>query len=139
MEPVPYSSSPSITSREKASAGQRFVALLIDVVILAIPLGFLIAVAPSMRFLLQLVGIVYMATRDTLPFFNGQSFGKKAMNIKVIREDTGAGIMGDYATGLIRYIPQIIPLLNIVDALMIFRDSSKRFGDDWAKTLVVKV
>lgn len=137
MEPVSYSS-PSVLSREKASAGQRFVALLIDVVILAIPLGALIAIAPSMKVLLQLIGVVYMATRDTLPFYNGQSFGKKAMGIKVIKEDTGAGITGDYATGVIRYIPQIIPLLNVVDALVIFRDNSKRFGDEWAKTIVVK-
>ncbi|MEZ0487317.1 RDD family protein [Fibrella aquatica] len=137
MEPTPYSSfSPS--TFVKATPGQRFVALLIDVIVVAIPVALLVAISPGLRVLAQLLAIVYMATRDTLPYFNGQSFGKKAMNIKVVSGVTGTGIMGDYGAGVIRYISQIIPLFNIVDALMVFSSDGKRFGDKWAKTTVVK-
>ncbi len=81
----------------------------------------------------------YTFTRDTLPAFGGRSFGKKAMNSKVVKEGTGASIVGDYAAGAIRQISLFIPLFNIVDALMVVFDSEKkRFSDKWAKTIVVK-
>ncbi len=84
----------------------------------------------------------YMFTRDALPevsgFLGGQSIGKKLMNIKVIREDTGASIVGDYGAAIIRQVSLVIPFFNIVDALMVFSSDKKRFGDKWAKTIVVK-
>ncbi|CCG99477.1 hypothetical protein FAES_1467 [Fibrella aestuarina BUZ 2] len=137
MEPVSYSS-PSVLSREKASPIIRFVAIFIDGLVGYVPLLVLSFISYKLATLGYLVYIAYLLTRDSLPFLNGQSVGKKLMGIKVIKEDTGASIMGDYGTGVVRAIPQIIPLLNLVDALVIFRDNSKRFGDEWAKTIVVK-
>ena len=137
MEPAPYSSIP--VTREKASPIIRFVAVFIDNLVGYAGILVLSVVSYKLAMLGYLIYLGYMLTRDSLPFLNGQSVGKKLMGIKVIKEDTGADIMGDYGTGVVRTIPQVIPLLNLVDALVIFRDNSKRFGDEWAKTIVVKV
>jgi uncharacterized RDD family membrane protein YckC len=136
MEPTSYSSVP--VTREKASPITRFVAIFIDGLLGYIPVFVFAMVSASLATLGYLVFLAYYFTRDSLPFLNGQSIGKKLMGIKVVREDTGANIIGDYGAGIVRTVPQVIPLLNLVDALMIFRDTSKRFGDDWAKTIVVK-
>lgn len=137
MEPTPYSSTTPVL-REKATAIIRFVAIFIDGLVGYVPMLILGLISSKLIVLGYLLYIGYLLTRDSLPFLGGQSVGKKLMGIKVIKEDTGAGIMGDYGTGVIRAIPQVIPLLNLVDALVIFRDSTKRFGDEWAKTIVVK-
>lgn len=137
MEPTPYSSTTPVL-REKATAIIRFVAVFIDGLVGYVPMLILGLISSKLVVLGYLLYIGYLLTRDSLPFLGGQSVGKKLMGIKVIKEDTGAGIMGDYGTGVIRAIPQVIPLLNLVDALVIFRDSTKRFGDEWAKTIVVK-
>lgn len=137
MEPTPYSSATPVV-REKATAIIRFVAIFIDGLVSYVPMLVLGLISSKLLMLGYVLYLGYFLTRDSLPFLNGQSVGKKLMGIKVIKEDTGAGIMGDYGTGIIRAIPQVIPLLNLVDALVIFRDSTKRFGDEWAKTIVVK-
>lgn len=48
------------------------------------------------------------------------------MGIKVIKEATGASLLGDYGTAITR---QLIPLFGFIDALMVFSSDSKRFGD----------
>lgn len=136
MQPSSFSTTPVI--REKASAIIRFVALFIDSIVGYVPMFLLSLISYRLTTIGYLIALAYFLTRDSLPFLNGQSVGKKLMGIKVIKEDTGASIMGDYGTGVVRAIPQFIPLLNVVDALVIFRDTTKRFGDDWAKTIVVK-
>ncbi len=113
-----------------ASPMDRFVAALIDGVLIsvagAIPFGFLI-------------GIAYMLTKDALPFLEGQSVGKKLMKLRVVDDETGAAITNDYGKAVIRALSLMIPLFNIVDALMVFGDDRKRFGDKWAKTKVIKL
>ncbi len=137
MEPTSYSAfTPS--TLVKATAGQRFLAILVDALVVGIPLGVLSAIAPSLRPLLQVAALGYMVVRDTLPTFGGQSIGKKMIGIRVVKETTGASILGDYAAGLIRYVSLLIPLFNIVDACMVFSSDGKRFGDKWANTIVVK-
>lgn len=132
----------SLSTQIKASAGQRFLAYLIDAFVVAIPIILLRMISFDLIFFGQIIALAYMFTRDTLPmvggFLGGQSIGKKLMGIKVIKEDTGAGIVGDYGTGIIRQVSLIIPFFNIVDAFMVLTDERKRFGDKWAKTIVVK-
>jgi uncharacterized RDD family membrane protein YckC len=60
------------------------------------------------------------------------------MKIKVVKEDTGDMITSDWGTAIIRSVSLIIPLFNIVDALMVFSSDRRRFGDKWAKTVVVQ-
>ena len=140
--------SSSLSTLVKADPGQRFLAYLID----SLAIGAVITILSTAFWVLHLgafgatigyaLGLIYTLAKDALPevggFLGGQSIGKKLMNIKVVKEDTGAGIVGDYGTAIVRQITLLIPLLNFIEYFMVFGDSRKRFGDQWAKTIVVK-
>lgn len=126
------------TQGELASPVNRFLAAFIDGLVGYIPLIVFGLVSDSLIMVGYLITIAYMFVKDTIPALNGQSIGKKAMKIKVIKQDTGESIMGDYAAGIIRAVSLMIPIFGIVDALMVFTDDRLRFGDKWAKTKVVK-
>lgn len=115
--------------RELATPGKRFVAVLIDAA--------LIGVVLPIPFLGPLVGVAYGLVKDALPFLDGQSIGKRAMGIRAIKEATGENLTGDYPTAIVRQASLLIPFFNIVDAFMVFSETRKRFGDQWAKTVVV--
>jgi len=117
-------------SLEMASAGDRFVAALID--------GLVVFAMSIVPFVGGLIGLAYQFTKDALPFLNGQSLGKKVMKIRVVDEETGAPITEKYDKAAIRVVPFIIPIFGIVDAFMVLSSERKRFGDKWAKTIVVK-
>lgn len=117
-------------TRPKASAGKRFVAAFID--------GIIQAVISLVPFVGWLVSLVYYFTKDSLPFLNGQSLGKKAMNIRAVKADTYEPITGNYGANILRQISLFIPIFGFIDALMVFSDSKQRFGDKWANTIVVE-
>lgn len=123
---------------QKATAGERFLAALIDGIISGVAQSILVAASTSLLPLAYLVSIGYLLTKDSLPFLEGQSIGKKVMKIKVIKDATGQGIVNDWGTGVIRGISLVIPFFNIVDACMVLGAEGKRFGDKWAGTTVVK-
>lgn len=77
----------------------------------------------------------YTLFKDALPFLNGQSLGKQLLNIIVIDSSTGTTIKGNYSKAFVRQLFRLIPLVNIIDALMIF-DAGKRLGDTVAGTEV---
>ncbi|MBI3941033.1 MAG: RDD family protein [Acidobacteria bacterium] len=139
-EEIPPSGMPTQTSEapvivkgyELAGPGSRFMAALIDGVLCGA-----VWAAPVVGIL---VSLAYGLTKDALPFLNGQSIGKKAMRIRVVRETTQQPITGDFTTAVIRQVSLMIPLFNIVDACMVFSESRnrRRFGDRWAKTLVIR-
>ncbi|GAB3546062.1 RDD family protein [Spirosoma fluminis] len=122
----------------KATAIQRFAAAFIDGLVGNVPVWVLVMVSYNLAMVGYAVAIGYLLTKDALPFLNGQSIGKKLMGIKVVKEDTGQLLTNDYGTAITRQVSLLIPLFNIVDALMVFSDDRKRFGDKWAKTVVVK-
>ncbi len=80
---------------------------------------------------------MYHLTRDAWPLLKGQSIGKKAMGIRVVRQSSGEPITGDFGTSAVRQVSLLIPLFNFVDSLMVFTEKRQRFGDRWAKTVVV--
>jgi uncharacterized RDD family membrane protein YckC len=82
--------------------------------------------------------IVYSFTKDALPFLNGQSVGKKAMGLRVVNVETGKPIKGDYGAAMTRQLSLFIPFFGFVDACMVLSSEGRRFGDKWAKTMVVK-
>lgn len=131
-----------ISTLVKADAGQRFAAAFIDGLVGYIPTLVLGVLDYRLAFIGLIAQIGYLFTKDALPmvsgFLGGQSIGKKVMNIKVVKEDTGESLLGDYGTAITRQVSLIIPLFGIIDALMVFTDDRKRFGDKWAKTIVVK-
>jgi uncharacterized RDD family membrane protein YckC len=127
---------------QKADAVQRFAAAFIDGLIGYIPLLILTSLSYQLMPLGYLFVIGYMLTKDAIPvqggFFGGQSIGKKLMKIKVVKEDTGQGIEGDWGAAIVRQVSLLIPIFGFIDALMVLGSEGKRFGDKWANTIVVK-
>ena len=113
-----------------ATPGSRFVASLID--------GLIIIPFLMVPVLGQIIAIAYILTKDALPFLDGQSIGKKVMKIRVVLEDSGFHITNNYGAAVVRQASLMIPLFNLVDALMAFSSDRKRFGDHWAKTIVIQ-
>lgn len=114
-----------------ATPMDRFLAALID--------GVLMGIVGRITFVGSLVALAYFFTKDTLPFLDGQSIGKRLMKIKVINAETGEEITENYGAGVIRVLSLIIPIFNIVDAVMVLNTDRLRFGDKWAKTKVIKL
>ncbi len=116
---------------ELASAGDRLNAALIDIAVL-IGLYFL----PNFG---KILGFAYFLLRDSLPFLKGQSIGKRLMKIRVIDIFSADDLKEKYDKSIIRTISLIIPVFNIIDAIMVYTDpEKKRFGDKWAGTIVTK-
>jgi uncharacterized RDD family membrane protein YckC len=118
-----------------ATTGQRVLAFIVDALVIGAVNYLLVSVTRSI-YLGQIIGVAYLITKDALPFLDGQSIGKKALGIKVIKEDTGLSIKNDYQAGFMRALGQLI----VVDYFYIFfSPDGKRLGDKFAGTLVVKV
>jgi uncharacterized RDD family membrane protein YckC len=115
---------------ERATPGSRLLASLIDVVLQLVVL--------PVPFLGILASVVYGLVKDALPFLDGQSIGKRAMGIRAVREQDGSKLTNDYGTAIVRQISLYIPFFNIVDAVMVLSADRKRFGDRWAKTIVIR-
>ncbi|MBC7979119.1 MAG: RDD family protein [Armatimonadetes bacterium] len=124
----------------EASLGQRIGAVVIDALV-AMALGWALAMINSR--LSYPVYIAYFLTRDSLPFLNGQSIGKKALNLQAVSE-TGKSLSGDWNSGLLRNVPMVIPIFPLVELIILVINKDKpgglrRLGDQWAKTKVVTV
>ena len=134
---------------EYMGIGTRFGAQLIDWIILIIVywiLGFAmfgtttwsVAGAPAMTITTvnSIIGLLYFVI---LEGSNGATIGKKALKIKVVKED---GSKCDISAALIRNILRIIdilPFIYIIGMILISRSEKKqRFGDGIAKTIVIK-
>jgi uncharacterized RDD family membrane protein YckC len=99
-----------------------------------------------MTALLQLGSfIVFLLIHGYLIKTRGQTIGKLALGIKMVRNDESPADFQRLA--LMRYLPQYavtaIPLagglLYVIDVLFIFRKSKRCLHDDIADTIVVKV
>ena len=129
---------PSVVA--EATLGQRIGAFLIDaVVVFAISLV-LGKISGTLGFA---AGSAYWVLRDSLPFLDGQSIGKKALKIRAVTED-GASLSGNWNPGVIRNIALVIPFFALVELIVLIIAQGKpggllRLGDQWAKTKVVTV
>jgi uncharacterized RDD family membrane protein YckC len=112
-----------------ASDGNRILAYLIDIVIM-----FAVAIVP---FVGWIASAAYALTRDALPFLNGQSIGKKAMNIRAVTTD-GAPLTNNWGPAIIRNIVLFIPFFPLIELIVMLTNPNKqRLGDQWANTKVV--
>lgn len=123
---------------EEASLGQRIGATLIDMVIF-LPL----IIIPLLNLLVFPATFVYLLLRDSLPFLDGQSIGKKMLKLRAVTED-GKPLTGDYSPGVLRNISAAIGILALVELIIMIANKDKpggirRLGDQWAKTKVIKV
>lgn len=108
----------------KAEPVDRLLAYLIDVLVFSVGMIFLC-----------IPGIVYFLLRDAL--FDGRSFGKKMMGLRVLNAETSTPCKTNES--IVRNVSLMIPLFGIYDGLLVFIDpAGRRFGDQWAKTMVVK-
>ncbi|GAB2768161.1 putative RDD family membrane protein YckC [Hymenobacter luteus] len=132
---------------EVASAGNRVVAAILDNVILIAWVGAVLLLlgwlgaddTPMVIGLVVLAGLPYIFYHLLCEvFLNGQSPGKKACNIKVIRLDGTPPRFGDY---LIRWILRIVDtgIMSGLIALVVILANGKgqRLGDMAAGTAVV--
>ncbi len=113
---------------EKVLLSERLLAGVVDLVIVAGLCFF-----PRIGWM---IGLIYHLTKDALPFLNGQSFGKKIFNLRVIILPHHASMSGEAEKSVIRGLVAIIPGLNIVD-LWFLITRKVRLADEWAETRVV--
>jgi len=71
---------------------------------------------------------------------NGQSIGKKALGIKVVRRDGSPATVGRIflLRNLVNMALGLIPLYGLVDSLFIFTESRQCIHDKLADTIVIK-
>ena len=120
----------------------RIIAALID---LAVAVGLQLTLSWLLPHfagrLAMLAGIAYLVTRDSLPFLGGQSFGKKAMNLKAVTLD-GRSLVGLWEPAILRNVAFLIPPIALVEVVILLTREGKpehgrRLGDEWAKTQVI--
>lgn len=142
VETTPPYQPPAISAAVggEASLGQRIGAALIDVLVASA-----MAYAANRAFggLGYALNLAYLLTRDSLPFLDGQSIGKKALNLRAVTED-GKSLSGNWNAGLLRNISMAVPILPLVELIIMIINKDKpggirRLGDQWAKTKVVTV
>ncbi len=125
-----------------APFGTRIVAALIDALV-AVGLQIVVAqILPHFASHISwLVGFGYLVTRDSLPFLNGQSVGKKAMKLRVVTLE-GKSLIGNWEPALIRNAVLAIPFFAFIEWIVLLTREDKpergrRLGDEWAKTQVI--
>ncbi len=147
-----------LESLELADRGIRLGAVLIDMLCIG-GLGVVAAIlVPAMSkgggnggagaliaSLLFILGILALVIYNlVLLHRQGQTIGKRALGIKVVRTDGSHCALGRYiflrilVTSLIGAIPFIGGIINLVGILLIFRASRKCLHDEIADTIVVK-
>lgn len=128
MEPL---NAPVYAYAPKALVGQRIGAYLIDIL--------LVIVAGVVPIVGWAVAVVYMLTRDALPFLDGQSIGKKVLGLRAVDEH-GAALTGNFGPAVLRNAVLLIPFFPLVELIVLLTNKDQlRLGDQWAKTKVVSV
>jgi len=127
-----------------ASLGERIVAFIIDLVIIfvfAILCSIAISQAGGGEELFYIMAILIMF--HTLFFetlFHGQTIGKKAMNIKVVKMDGTQAGLGNF---LMRWILRLVDIYLMSGAVavltIIMTQNGQRLGDIAAGTVVIKL
>lgn len=89
----------------------------------------------------RLAGVTYILMRDSLPFLDGQSVGKRAMKIQAVTME-GVSLAGNWQPGLVRNVVFVIPVFPLVELIVLITRQDKpkpllRLGDEWAKTRVI--
>ena len=95
---------------------------------------------PALDFIGSLAYLGYIFTKDSLPFLDGQSLGKKVMKLKALTVE-GKPLTGDWKTGVLRNLPLIISPVELIVLLLREEkpEKGRRLGDDFAKTRVIFV
>lgn len=137
-----------VSGEVEASAPQlapfnaRITAAAVDIVVaMGITIGLTLILPEFASRLAGLTGVAYMVTRDSLPFLDGQSVGKKAMKLRAVTLE-GKSLVNNWEAALIRNGVLIIPFFILVELFILLTREDKpergrRLGDEWAKTRVI--
>lgn len=127
---------------EVAGIGDRIIAAIIDYTLLA---GYLLAVALINLGVRSTAFVIVMMLPAALYFLlceillDGQSIGKQARKIKVIRLDGTPPRLGDYLLRwLLRVVDVTLTLGNVAIVTMLVNGRGQRLGDLAAATTVVR-
>jgi uncharacterized RDD family membrane protein YckC len=158
---VSLAGSHPVQQLQPAARGTRALASLIDLavggaVFLPTAVGYSVDAAQELNasgpgpyttlgsLLTILAGLLWAAITLHLMSRNGQSIGKKALGIKVVRRDGSPASLGRllWLRNVVNALPVLIPVLGelylLVDALMILGQTRQCLHDQIADTLVVK-
>ena len=137
---------PAVVEDDLASRGSRFVAVLVDALII---LAIIITLAFFSIFLYVLIiplmliaGVGYWVIQMYYLGRDGQTLGKKAVGIAIVSRDTGRTPHWGRTIGL-RFllngvIGSVVPIYGPVDILFIFRADRRCIHDMLAGTVVVR-
>lgn len=126
-----------------ASRGKRLGAYLLDTLIYAgvYMLAMFFSASEELSMIVMGLGILaYLAAQVYFLTVSGQTMGKKALGIRIVKTDTGEN--GGFVTnvllrGVVNGLLGIIPLYGLVDTLFIFREDKKCIHDLIAGTQVI--
>jgi uncharacterized RDD family membrane protein YckC len=157
-EPVAVPSRPPVVNVKIREAGEepddegkpgglapfntRAIAALIDVALaIGLQISALWILPDFAERIAWLVGVAYLVGRDSLPFLDGQSVGKKAMRLRVLTLE-GKPVTGNWEAALIRNAILLIPVFPLIELFVLLTregkpDQGRRLGDEWSKTKVV--
>ncbi|GGE94404.1 RDD family protein [Hymenobacter cavernae] len=132
---------------EVASVGDRIIATILDYLVLFVWSVVVIGIASQFGqtalvvLAIGLVGVPYLFYHlISEVFFNGQSLGKRARDLKVVRLDGGRPSLGDY---LLRWLLRLIDLGVFSGAVavitILINGHGQRLGDLAAGTTVVRL
>jgi uncharacterized RDD family membrane protein YckC len=136
-----------------ADRGTRLAAALIDSATLYIPMFGLFALAISMRseasILFVIVGLLYalgiLVVQIVMLCQRGQSIGKRALGIRIVKMDNGMNgggvtnvVLRGLVPGLIGLVPYVGPLFSLVNVCFIFAEDKRCLHDHIASTVVVQ-
>ncbi|MFO8000017.1 MAG: hypothetical protein R6U46_02155 [Marinilabilia sp.] len=114
---------------DKVPLGERLMAGLVDLAVAAV-----LSLFPRIGWMF---GLLYILTRDSLPFLNGQSFGKKLFHLRTITLPHHASLTGWPEKSVIRGLVLLIPVLNLFDLYYLITQKV-RIADRWAETRVIR-
>ena len=121
---------------ERASFGTRFIAALVDGILVGIVNVIIARVTgiPFVGFLISFGYYTYLEGGET-----GQTFGKRVMGIRVADKTTGASI--GYGRAMVRWIGRLVSgiALGLGYLWMLWDDESQTWHDKMAECLVVPV
>jgi uncharacterized RDD family membrane protein YckC len=93
------------------------------------------SLGPALIYLVNFGAVCIYLWRDSL--FGGAGPGKRATALRVVQTKDGRSPL-TYGQGFVRWLSQFIPIFNLIDASVPYRDPLlRRFGDRWAGTRVI--
>lgn len=146
---------PAAGGTELAGRGTRLLAVIVDVIVqmaLLFVVGFVLpwkvfATDPGLGLMVAngvLGGVLFLVVQGWLLVKRGQTIGKVAIGLRIVRSDGSACSAGRilglrYGVGfVIGVIPMINMVYGLIDSLLIFRQSRQCLHDQIADTIVVR-